>query len=146
MLCRPEVLVPRAWPGIVVPHSEGICSRPGAKGEEHWHESETWVIVSMLMLKYCVTLVKSLPLSGLSFPPVSKAMTYTSLGLHPLGYSWNLNLLSPGQKNSLLPYSVMCSSDNQRRVFTIKLCLAGREQCVLVSRTFCLMEQLTGFE
>lgn len=70
-------------------------------------------------------------------------MTYTSLGLHPLGYSWNLNLLSPGQKSFLLPYSVMCSSDDQRRVFTIKPCLAGREQCVLVSRTFCLMEQLT---
>lgn len=68
VLCRPEVLVPRAWPGIVVPHSKGICSRPGAEGEEHWHESETWVIVSMLMLKYCVTLVKSLPLSGPQFP------------------------------------------------------------------------------
>lgn len=32
VLCLPEVLVSLAWPGIMVPPSEGICFRPGGQG------------------------------------------------------------------------------------------------------------------
>lgn len=42
----------------------GACGPGQGTRGEHWAESETWVIISMLMLESCVTLAKFLFLSG----------------------------------------------------------------------------------
>lgn len=39
------------------------------QGDEPWRGTETWVIVSMLILECCVTLTKSLLLSGTQLSP-----------------------------------------------------------------------------
>ena len=52
-----------------MPPPEGIyLLQASGKGEEHWTKSqETWIVVSRLMLKCCVTSATSLSLSGPQF-------------------------------------------------------------------------------
>ena len=64
-----EVLTPSVWPLMFwcLHLWASLCSRPVARGRALDLESETWVIVSKLTLKCCVTSATSLSLSGFQF-------------------------------------------------------------------------------